>query len=673
MSLGALVGGVAGGFVGFFVGGPMGAVYGASIGFAGGMMLDPVMPDLPTTGLPSPEEQVMTSTIGDPVKDLCGTAKITGHLLAYGAERNEAIYSDSAGGGGKGSEPEPQIVGYNYYMSWAVGICVGPIDTIYTIYKNNDIVWENDSGLDIPASGGVETITLEGMGSCTFYFGTDDQEANANYGSILPDDTLNSPMRHFCWCFFDDCHIGEYNRTPTMKFVVRRQPSVTLPDESAVSQAFDSNPMHAIWYILNNLCQLDETWLNESEFEEVADVLLLEGRGISMLIDRDQTALDYIQVINQHIDGILRYGSDAQFHPKLIRDDYDIATIPTLDEVDCLDDPSFTRKSWIDTLNETKVQYTEIKTIRPPVIVSENGGYAPGYGIAYSPTLGGSLGRFVVVSMKTSIVRYSDDGGVTWVDTSNNAPAESIEWIPELGGFICTYSHSIGFSADGINWTQSNSCHEYDYVNGSEICYSERTGLVWVVSQRGGGSTKCHTTSNGTVLNVETDIIGYYHQCDGGCSAGLKDYFFSPNYNHTFQCIEPDTHMNSWGPASQSPGSLDKYPRKRLLSNGNNILIYSGCYNRQELGWAANVGPEDIPVAWSIGTFGYGKFAVFNPNTSLDGTTFPMYYSTDGAEYKDMEAGLSIRSIWEDCAIGKDRVVTIQRSDTGLCRISKFS
>jgi hypothetical protein len=44
----------------------------------------------------------------------------------------------------------------------------------------------------------------------------------------------------------------------------------------------------------------------------------------------------------------LRYGTDGKFHPKLIDEDV------------MLDEPSFDRRSWIDTLNEMKVQYSEL-------------------------------------------------------------------------------------------------------------------------------------------------------------------------------------------------------------------------------------------------------------------------------------------------------------------------
>jgi hypothetical protein len=370
--IGAVVGLVIGAVIGFVIGGPggalMGGLYGMSLGFAAGMYIDPMTPDTPSSVAPLPAGvEVMTTVVGDPLPDLLGTAKITGHLLCFGKERTETIYAESGGGGkgGGGDSPDPQVSGYEYYMSWAVGIVAGPVDTLYAVYKNNDIVWEGELNLPTDSdSFGQETIVLDDMGTAIFYFGTDDQVANTKVGEIIGDDTLNSPYRHFCWCFLDDCHIGKYNRAPTMKFILRKSPAVAF-SEDGVIQTYDYNPMHAIWYILHDLVDLPETWLHSDDFIAAALTLSDETRGISCLFMSQQSAVSYLENINGHIDGIIRYGSDGKFHPKLIRDDYVVDNLPLIDENVMLDDPTLKRKSWIDTANEVKVQYTEIMAYGP--------------------------------------------------------------------------------------------------------------------------------------------------------------------------------------------------------------------------------------------------------------------------------------------------------------------
>lgn len=376
MSIGSIIGGVVGGVIGFFMGGPMGAFYGASLGFTLGMVVDPMTPDMPSLGSPNPSEQVMSTEVGTPIADLVGTAKIPGHLLCFGNERNKAVYQESAGGGkGGGGAPPPQVTGYKYYMSWALGFCACPgdskISTLYAIYKNNDAepvwpVFETDEaeevweGLICPESGGQETIVLDGIGSMDFYFGTDDQVPNSKVAEIILDSTLNTPYRNMCWAFFDDCFIGDYNRTPTFKFIMKKIPEYSFDNGRSEIQICDANPANAMYYILSNLAGLPTSWFDLDDFEAITNTLYFENRGISVLFDRQQSVLGYLESVNAHVDNIIMYGSDAKFHPKLIRDDYDIESIPTINESVLLDDPSFSRGSWIDTVNEVKVQYSEI-------------------------------------------------------------------------------------------------------------------------------------------------------------------------------------------------------------------------------------------------------------------------------------------------------------------------
>lgn len=375
MSWGSVIGAVVGAVVGWFIGGPVGALYGAGLGFGLGAMVDPMTPDIPSPGTPLPAgAEIMASTVGGPLPDLVGTAKITGHLLCFGKERVvtiEAKQLDTGKGGGGSSDN--RIIGYDYHMSWAVGIVTGPVDTLYAIYKGDELVWEGvlDCPID-PDSHGQETVVLSDMGSsegvpyrakvvgsATFYFGTDTQVANSDVGEIIGDETLNSPYRNFCWCFFDDCCIGDFNRCPNMKFVVRKAPDIAF-SEGNVIQMYDYNPAHAIWYIFHNLAGLPEEWLHTADFTAVASTLSSENRGISCLFLNQQNTLNYLGSINNHIDGIIRYDSDGKFHPKLIRDDYVVEDLPLIDENVMLDDPTLNRKSWTDTINEIKVQYTEI-------------------------------------------------------------------------------------------------------------------------------------------------------------------------------------------------------------------------------------------------------------------------------------------------------------------------
>jgi len=352
MSTGQWIGAILGAVVGFLIGGWYGAVYGAILGYSIGGYIDPVKPDIKVPGAPAQQGlQVMSNQIGLPIYDVLGTAKITGQLLFFGKEFNQPVYYRIAKG-------KYGISGYKYFASWALGVCMGPVDVLYTVFRDQDPVWSGE--LTRPESGGEATIQIEGMGTMVFYFGTDDQVPNTNAGTCLPDVTLNTGHRHLCWAFFDACFMNEYNRMPSMSFIVNKH--LSLFDEATSKiETYDTNPAHALWHILVNKAGLPEEWLHPGDFLSVATTLFSENRGISILFDSHQPAQAYLESINNHVDNILRYGSDGKFHPKLIRYDYNPATLlPVIDESILLEEPTFSRRSWIDTINEVKVQYSEI-------------------------------------------------------------------------------------------------------------------------------------------------------------------------------------------------------------------------------------------------------------------------------------------------------------------------
>lgn len=357
MSTGMIVGAVVGGVIGFVIGGPYGAAVGMMIGGAAGAMVDPIQSDISSPGQPEIGDLVVSTNIeGLPISDVLGTTKIAqGNILWYCCSKVEEVVEKQEGGKGGGGS-QKVVTGYRHYLSWALGICLGPVDVLYTVFNGADIVWSGE--LNRPESGGEETISLKDMGSMTFYFGTDDHQPNSYIGSKLADSTLNTPYRYLCWAFFNKCHIGAHRRMPTMKFVVGKFPSFAFSSNNKI-QLYDYNPIHAIYYIFSEMLGLPISYLHSGDFLGAATTLKDEGRGVSILFARHSAALTYIESILNHVDCIIRYGIDGKFHSKLLRADESVDDLPSIDENDMLDEPSIERRSWLDTLNEIRVQHTQ--------------------------------------------------------------------------------------------------------------------------------------------------------------------------------------------------------------------------------------------------------------------------------------------------------------------------
>ena len=240
MSGGGIIGGVFGAVVGFFVGGPMGALQGGMIGFGVGSMIDPIRPDVSSPGQPELGELQLTANRYDaPLPDVLGTTQLGSTFLVYGGWRAEPIQQEVNQGK---AGTTYQTVGYRYYASWAQGFCLGPVDEILSLMRDDDVLWSG-SLLREDAVNGEISVEVEDLGTVTFYFGTDDHQVNNTLGTFLADTSLNIPYRHQCWAFFDDCYLGDFNRVPAISLIVRKVPATpaAMGGVSIVSY-YDYNP-----------------------------------------------------------------------------------------------------------------------------------------------------------------------------------------------------------------------------------------------------------------------------------------------------------------------------------------------------------------------------------------------------------------------------------------------
>lgn len=354
--VGAVIGAYTGG-AGWYLAGSI--LLGASAGYAVGSAIDPSTPDTPSPG------QSATGTLditladeGVVIADALGTVKATGNIFWYGGQRIVEIKEKVSGGKGGGSKKV--VTGYKYYLSWAMGLCIGPVDELISIFENENPVWQGNE-LRTDATLGVTTITLDGVGTLYFYFGTSDQVPNTFMGSLIQDElgqTYNPPYKNLCWVYFKDCNLGSYNRVPTYKFVFRKSPTFSFDINNRVG-GYDYNPIHAIYYLLTTGTEIPTSMIDEASFSAAAEDLVLESRGVSIYFGEERKAITYIESIITHINAILQYENDGKFHITLIRDNVDVADMPSFNDSDFVEPIAIRRNTWLETNNDIKVQYAK--------------------------------------------------------------------------------------------------------------------------------------------------------------------------------------------------------------------------------------------------------------------------------------------------------------------------
>lgn len=157
-SVGQAVGGIVGGVIGFFVGGPSGALYGAQLGMMAGGLLDP--PKVEGPRLEDLNQQ--TSTYGVFIPRAYGTVALHGNVFWVQGDKLIERGVESSGKGG------PEVTNYEYYASFAISLCEGPIDGIRRIWVGGQLWY--DAGVD-----DVSNIIASNESSANFtlYTGTE--------------------------------------------------------------------------------------------------------------------------------------------------------------------------------------------------------------------------------------------------------------------------------------------------------------------------------------------------------------------------------------------------------------------------------------------------------------------------------------------------------------------
>jgi hypothetical protein len=123
----------------------------------------------------------------------------------------------------------------------------------------------------------------------------------------------------------------------------------------------DMNPAHII-----RECLVNPDWgmgyqeldIDDVSFAAAADTLYDEQMGISILWDKQMTIEEFVGEIIRHITAALYVSRDTGlFTLKLIRDDYDVDTIPVLDEddIDKIDDYQY--KAFGEGVNSVTVNF----------------------------------------------------------------------------------------------------------------------------------------------------------------------------------------------------------------------------------------------------------------------------------------------------------------------------
>jgi hypothetical protein len=434
-----------------------------------------------------------TAQQGSPIYDVLGLTKVAGNIIwkkpGTNVQDTGGSLAGKKKGGGKGGGEKSQstgdATGKQFKHSWAVAICQGPIDRIFTIFQEEQMVWEGNTA----RSGDYTTFTLDGMGTMRLYWGTSTQGQDS-----LMSGTTHPAYKNLCYAVFDDCNCGGFDRIPNMRFSFAKQPeySAVCPVTQKINY-YDYNPVAAIYHLLTNQLGLPTSYIHEASFQVASEILRGEVLGISAVFDRHKEAQAYLMDILDHIGGALRYGPDGKFHLFLMREGDDASELTSVNEDMLLDDLSIERKSWAAVVNEVKINHPLRQCMKttedasgldgsPGVECTANGGATISYSTTTmttgaTQTLSSSDGEIYEWSLRTGNGSLSADWGASTVFTAGSGCGAVIDMLC-CGRVVDTVT--IGVDVGGIvystNGMQTGATQVLSSSDGADYYWRIYTG-----------------------------------------------------------------------------------------------------------------------------------------------------------------------------------------------------
>lgn len=287
---------------------------------------------------------------------------------------------------GKKPDGPPYI---NYYISMLLGYCHGPVDQFMQLTIKDKTIFEED-GSESYTEQAVIPINepdlfggnlREGglVGTMEYMPGGITQlapQSLADRVGLTPTTMPGFRGQAVLWFHGDDnsgakgFRVGSNSPSvPAIEARFRRAsrtldnnvPIILSPDETR----HNSNPANMIWE-----CFTDTTWgmsgvasqLDMASFNAAAQTLNDENFGMSLLWDVQSPIEDFVQNILNHINGIYFFNPfTGKGVLKLLRDDYDVDSLPELGPDNCVLD-TFRRPLWGETINEITLSWTNPKT-----------------------------------------------------------------------------------------------------------------------------------------------------------------------------------------------------------------------------------------------------------------------------------------------------------------------
>lgn len=266
--------------------------------------------------------EMASATEAAAIPVIFGTVRNPGNFLRYDKSTFEAVpiydsYQQPAGGGkGGGGEPEMQTVtyvkGYDYYMSFDYGLCMGPVDRLKAVWDGQKMEVVSGAGEFTGDTVFAQVGNAEAKGHVRLYRGSETQTRVTGE----PYDDAYGNYRGVCFASFQRFWIGQTNQPRSYLFELTRWPVCKLKNgsnagiyargsfNSADVEYYDANPAAIVFEILTNKVWgsgYDTDLIDVPSFQACADYYATNKIGLSCSLEAMDSLAEYIGSIQQHV------------------------------------------------------------------------------------------------------------------------------------------------------------------------------------------------------------------------------------------------------------------------------------------------------------------------------------------------------------------------------------
>ncbi|HWV46430.1 MAG TPA: phage tail protein [Nitrospira sp.] len=305
------------------------------------------------------------SKYGDPAPLLYGTARQKSPLTLWFGDYNPVPIKKKQSTGLFSSKRV--IVGYKNYIGMDMLLSIGPGHVLKQIWVDNTSIWTGnlttDSSINInkPNQFGGDDQRGGYVGKMSFYTGGSSPVQNAYLKKILGP---NVPAYNgFCRVVMEAFYIGTSAQVPVPSFEMSRLTNGLSASYSIMPNGLDLNPLEIAYDAFTQQYGrfgLPVAVIDLPSWLAAAQTLYNEGMGMTFLIQSAITGKDLLNELMDVSDGFMyQEPSNRKMVVKLVRADYNVATLDTLDQSIVSDISNFGKNTWDQTFNQCRVTFAD--------------------------------------------------------------------------------------------------------------------------------------------------------------------------------------------------------------------------------------------------------------------------------------------------------------------------